>query len=355
MLDLLKTYREETIAELLKIYMKSCILKEYFSIFPFLTKISFKDDQLYKFVANKLRSIYYQPVAPFLSNSEQFFLLCKESLIELQSVLESLQSGKVYDLIADFPNLAFIKYLTEENFINDYKENELKYATNNIFLEKYIRLEDATLLEARNASEIDFLNRENKLKGIVNIDVFDDWINSITLSQDRFLALVPNRYLGVRLVYNSPFHTNVNGHAQLFQSIISTEPRYVYEKTNALAFVHSEALIKYKFPLILAKKEVLFPGSLGSLTAMQGYVKSPIFEQDVYTLTNRLWEDANFSKLFNYHFPVKILQAILLTNFIERYKILRDVLIENKVFQDLSGTIINLLTRIKFAEDPTNI
>ena len=41
MRDLLAEYREETIAELLNIYAKSCLLKEYLHIFPFISKISF--------------------------------------------------------------------------------------------------------------------------------------------------------------------------------------------------------------------------------------------------------------------------------------------------------------------------
>lgn len=361
MLELLKTYREESISELLKIYMKGCILKEYFFIFPFLTKISFRDDQFYKFLSNKLKLTYYQPISVFLTNEEQFFTICKEAWSEIQNALYELQTGRVYDLVKDFPNIAFPKYTTEPEVLTiwngseDESGDENRYEDNNFFIEYYIRLEDSTLSEARDQSEIDFLNRPNKYRGVVNIDVFNTWIDSITMPQDRFLALIRNRYLGVRLIYIPTFNLDETGRRQLYQSVI-TDPKVVLEKTNALAFADTGFDIKYKFPLVVAKQEALFPPNLGSLVAMQNYVDNTVtFDNDVYNLTNDLWKDLNFSKLFNYHFPVKMLQAILYSNFVERYDILRDVLIENKVFQDLSGTIINLLTRIKFAEDPTNI
>ena len=356
MRDLLADYRTETISELTKIYVKSCILKEFLYVFPFLTRISFTDPQFFKYISKKLKNIYYTPISIFIESEEVFFTLCSEALLEIQ---EALALSNALDLVEQFPNIAFKSYESEKNIENTYDSNiyEEKYVKGNIYREYYIRVEDAQVSEARDDLENGFLNRTNEYRGVINPTSFKEFVQFSVglLTQDRFLSLVTNRFLGVRLVYNSPLHiSNVQNHRVLYDSILE-ESRYIYEKTNALSFRKNQHTIYFKFPLVLAKKEIMFPPALGSMQAMIDYINSTAYFDNMAELSNRLWEDPNFSKLFNYHIPVKMFQAILFNNLAEKYYLLQEVMQENKVFQDLDTTIINLLNRIKFAEDPTNI
>jgi len=249
---------------------------------------------------------------------------------------------------------AFKLYETEKDVYNTYTEDD-RYSKNNLYSEVYVRVEDNSLEEARNDEEKAFLLRPNEFRGIVNPTSFKELLDSSGLTQDRFLALIRNRYLGVRIVYNSQLHlANVQNHKTLYDSILE-DSKYIFEKTNALAFKHNPHTTLYKFPLVLAKKEVIFPAYLGSIQAMKDYINSTQYYQDIFFLKTKLWEDANFAKMFIYHIPVKAFQSVLFNNFCEKYYLLQEVMQENKVFQDLDKTIIKLLQRIKFAEDPTNI
>ena len=356
MRDLLAEYREETIAELLNIYAKSCLLKEYLHIFPFISKISFKDEYFYTYITKVLQEKYFGPVSRFIDTDQSFFDICKTAIIEIQQILEQSITGRPFDLVNDFPNIAFSSYETEKDAFNLYVEDSDKYKNDHFYREYYIRIEDAPLSTAIDDSERAFLSRPNYLKEVIRPSIFKEWMISIanTIPQHRFLTLVPNRFLGVRLVYNPSLTISENNKRSLFDAI-HQDPKYTLQKTNAIGFLHNESLIRYTFPLIVAKKEIRFPPYLGSTLAMTEFVGTAQYDNEMFNLSNKLWDDPNFCKLFEYHFPVKLLQSILFDNFLKKYNLLHDVLVENKVFQDLSGTIINLLTRIKFAEDPTNI
>lgn len=366
MRDLLTDYRREVSEELIKLYLKGAILQEILYLFPFFRKISISDPQFHffltKLISKKKLKIngeeksYLEHISPFIANEDEFHSIGKTAMTEIQSILDN-SLGKGLDLFKDFPNIAFKQYECEKDNRNDYREDSDKYSDNSFFREYYIRVEDSQIFEARNQEEIEFLSRPNKFKGTIKPTIFKEWIEDTMTSmpQDRFLALVPNRYVGVRLMYNPAYKfSSAQQQKNLYESVL-TSARFIYEKTNALSFRHNSNNYIYKFPLIIAKKELLLPPSVSSFEMMKNYVNSTSFYQDIFSLSNKLWEDQNFGRLFDYHIPMKIFEVLLFSNLYEKYYLMKEVIKENKVLQDLNSTIIKLLTRVKFAEDPTQI
>jgi len=353
MSDLLTEYRTELLNELLEIYIKSVILKEFLYIFPFMTKISFNEDHFITFICKKIFNKYFQYIKDFIVNEEEFDKLCKKVL---STLITNIQGNNVINFVKDFPNFAFSLYNTEDdNILNITDEYDSKYKSSNMYREYYIKVEDSLINEAITPLEIGFLNRINQFRGILNIKNFKYLINTWKdiLSEDRFFKLIKYIYIGVRLVYNSSiFDTSSANIRNLYESILSNE-KYRLEKTNALKFIKNDEIFSYKFPLIIAKQENLL--NLNSYSKCIEYIDSDNMLSDIYVLSNNLWEDPNFYKLFKYHVPIQTFQNILFSNFSNKYYLLKEIMEKNSIFQELDGSLIKLMTRIKYAEDPIKI
>lgn len=352
MRNLLTDYREETTKELVQLYIKSCILKEYFFIFPFLRKLKFDGDDFYNYLINKLKrpigSSYFEKIAPYISETD-FSTISKKEIAEIQDIL----SNNGMNFVEDFPIMAFSAYKPEKGISNAYSFSQEKYSENNMFIEYYLNIGNAPITEALNELEISIIQRSFSLQGVVDPTHFKEWMIGLQgfISQDRFFALIKSWEIGVRLVYNSNFVTRNRNEAQLYSSICGS---HILDKTNALSFKLDDSdITHYKFPLILAKAEThRLPNSF---VGLRNYIDSAEFFSDIDNLKSELWKDDNFAKLFNYHFPIKILQTIIFSHIVKKYKLMAKVAEKNKIFEDLDDAIIKILFRIKNAEDPTNI
>lgn len=345
-------YKKETINELVTIYIKSCILKEYLHLFPIISKLELSNDI---FITNQIEyyyTKYYADVSLYIL-PEEFRDICKQSIIQVNDSSKVYQT-EIIDYLDNFPN-TFQKYDTEITNTVSAIDNK-KYVDNNIYIENYIRLKsvDVSAID----SDVYFrIFNDSSYKNVVNIKYFSLFLVDVLNPQrqinlDNFFNIFKDIQICSRVIVN-PI-VQYSNKKELFDKIIAKENAKL-EKINAIRYKNENEDL-YFFPVQLASVEYnIFNLVEKNVQSLYDFLSNENLQYIMNLVAKSFWSDNNFSKLFQYHVPIQILQPILFENIKDKYKLLGDVFNKNLPYNNLNKTIINLIDKIYNIEDDNRL
>lgn len=336
-------YISESTKELLIIYAKSCILKEYLHVLPIISKLDVTSDVYLSNESNKLLNKYHADVSDYISRDDLFDIFS-------ESIIDIINKSKVYqtqfiDFIDNFPN-TFAKYDTEDsNKISKYDQQ--KYLDNNLYVEKYIRFVNVDASQfvdqfdralALNYKEVVNVNKVKEL-----LEVFKAIRNSNNLNS--FFDIFANINIGCRLIVN-PIVTTTDK-SRLYNDIIRSDLNAINEKINAI-YIKNDTEERYYFPLLISKIEYnVFNLINKDFDSFYNFINSENLNSIFEIVCKTLNTQDSFAKMFQYHIPVNILLPVISENIKEKYGLLHDVFKNNLPYYNLNNVIINLIDKIK--------
>lgn len=363
MSNLLVSYRQEVVKELCIIYIKAVLVQEFISIFPIFSQIKLNQDSFID---------YFKTIFKTKPKEKSYYqLLIESSKIDEQLIEENIKTSinEIFDIlffenkisfIESFPN-SFEKYLSEPSISNPdfpFLDSE-KYKSNNIFLEYYFRLNERPSQFATN-------NESFKYKQVVNANILRDLIQNEygNFTDEQFFNIFPDIAVGVRLMFNPVI---VENRLQLYNDLKNVQ-KIKEEKINAISGKQSASdNIVYFFPLEICKKEYsLFTGydnafvsidrtKLSVLNFINNNFNDLNNSLTLFQITNKLWKNDEFRKLFLYHIPVQVFELLIPRQHAGMNMFLDKVYKNNLSYDNLYSSIINLIDRVLSTEDPTKL
>lgn len=361
MSNLLLSYRQEVVKELCIIYIKSCLIQEYISIFPVFCEVELNKDlffDYFKMIFNtKPNDKSYNQLLLDVSKLSQTVVdsYLQASIVELFSVLKF---DNQISFLESFPN-SFEKYKSEE-WIEDLHLNDKKYKQNNLYLEYYFRLNEHP------DSTFNPVNLSLKYKKVVNSDILKFLLTTLysQLTDEQFFNVYSDISIGVRLMNNPVIPGNKSILFQNLKNINKTKE----EKINAVSGKLTDSdNISYYFPLEICKREYsLFTGYDNSFVPISR-TKSSVLQfidnnfsdisnsKSLSGITKKLWNNEDFKKLFLYHVPVQMFEVFLPKNQLKINTLLDKVFKSNLSYNNLYQQIIKLIEKVLSTEDPTKV
>jgi hypothetical protein len=338
-------YKEETIKELVIIYSKACILREYIHALPILGKIRL-DNIAIDLIAKKISNQYHPSISDYI-DYDNFLILSKNNVEFIFN-----NTSDIYNNIKNYKDIfieSFQVYDVEKS--NKISSTDDRYSRNNIYIEKFFYIDNQNFSELSSDvfRNVFNLNEYNK---IVNKNKFLDLL-SIFLGNNSInvFEIFPVIKYGVRLVYNSKIAEQ--NKVSLYNNLSSKDISKL-EKTNAILYENDNNEYYY-FPVKLCEIKYDLYSLLGNRDVNSLYNLVNNFD-GIFTLAIKtLWNNNDFKNLWNYHIPVSIIEPVLFENIVEKYKLLKDVYDKNLPYVNLNETIINIIDNIKNAEDPNKL
>lgn len=354
MFNLLELYRSTIIKELIIVYTKTLLVKEFISIFPLISKLDFDlgyFDSVCKQLINEKYILYILNILNNKITINEVHECVNTGIDELKKSLNTLQL-KSFSMKNDFPFI-FPQYDIEQLQDNKGFYGQLdinKYNVNNIYIEKYIRIE-----EDENINIAGISNRSTALKQIVNIKQLYDFINDRTITNDKLFKVFKKLFFGIRLIYIPEIKED---RVTLFDNLIS-DKSVMLNKTNAISGNTSNVhQIEYFFPIQLSilEEELIDSSFFYKESLLLNLKENSTIQKTIFNnLIKNFWNSDNFFKLFTYHIPVPVFEILIPNDQLYVNELVKDVYNKNLSYNNLEQILITLIEHIVNAEDPSKL
>ena len=342
----LQQYKKETIDSLIKVYIKSCILKEYLSIFPIISKIDFTFNFLSKNWETKIKNTYIPLSLQSIGEYTVQDSIIRESISEIFQTINSLYQNQISiekQFLSSIPRFDSEVKVGAINLLL----NPEKYKDNLLYIEKYFRFETFDLPPIT-------IYQSDEHKGVVNKIQAKVFLSQDIHTDEQFFQYIKDIKIGTRVMIN-PAVGDVD--KQSLYNSLKNDPKIILEKINTIrGKFNSEEQYSYFFPLLICQNE---SSILNFTTRIKqniiNFIDSTLLQPSFESLIDNFWNNENFNKLFKYHIPIPSFEVLLPNEQLRINKLIKDVYDKNVPYNNFNKTIINLIESINKAEDPTRI
>lgn len=348
--NLANKYKRVMLSSLVKVFVKTAIIQELYSIFPIISKIRFEFNLFFVHLENLIRQKYVSKILSIIQvyfQQQEIDELIKSSIIETIDILGNLQIDKISvkdELLNSF------KMFNCESYIENKILNSEKYVFNSFYFEKFFKLTDSVEVIANpTVYELILLQRDSKYKNIVSIDDMKEFIQTSVIFPNEFAKIISKIELGIRLI----FLPNIN----LLLSELNTLKldKKLEQKINLIQgpFEEDGPVLTFH-PLLVAEttRELNL-----NVTELSNYLNAgaAIINFDINGLKKQLTETLDFKKIFEYAFPIQSFELVLVYDLLNQYKLLNQIYIDNQVFSNFGDTLIKVIDHLANAENPNKL